>query len=264
MCPVVFQGHTSNCKVTRLTKLSILTKIGRFQAVTPVWIHWWIWNDALLFSGVIHQISMSHGLKNWRFESNLSKITRRVTAIKSLRFALLPWEARIREIKTKGLFFRHECVKIWKRVKFCMYLFPFVSSACLNCYTLMYLGFNHTLEVMKNTMYMEKCLQFDTVILTFIKFLSYSKKRVLLWKRGVYLGLKISDCGWKRGVYYSSKIREKGVFFRTLVRAWYTLWSALSGWPGICMPIGGVVIRYVVISKYNQNVVLVPKSSVFY
>ena len=42
----------------------------------------------LLFFGVIHQISRSHGLKNRRFESNLSKITRPVAAIKSLRFAL--------------------------------------------------------------------------------------------------------------------------------------------------------------------------------
>ena len=38
--------------------------------------------------GVIHQISSSHGLKNWRFESNLNKITRPVAAIKSLRVAL--------------------------------------------------------------------------------------------------------------------------------------------------------------------------------
>ena len=38
---------------------------------------------------IIHQISRSHGLKNYWFESNLSKITRLVTAIKSLRFALL-------------------------------------------------------------------------------------------------------------------------------------------------------------------------------
>ena len=37
---------------------------------------------------VIHQISRSHGLKSWWFESNLSKITRPVAAIKSLRFAL--------------------------------------------------------------------------------------------------------------------------------------------------------------------------------
>ena len=41
------------------------------------------------FFGVIHQISRSHGLKNRRFKSNLSKITRPVAAIKSLRFALL-------------------------------------------------------------------------------------------------------------------------------------------------------------------------------
>ena len=74
--PIVFQGHTSNCKVTRLKKSSILTQIGRFWTVAPVWIHWWIWNDAqslmsyrrgaLLFFGVIHQISRSHGLKNRR------------------------------------------------------------------------------------------------------------------------------------------------------------------------------------------------------
>ena len=38
---------------------------------------------------VIHQISSSHGLKNRQFEFNLSKITRSVAAIKSLRFALL-------------------------------------------------------------------------------------------------------------------------------------------------------------------------------
>ena len=61
-------------------------------------MHQWLRNDAkslkehkrgvLLFLGVIHQISRSHGLKNRRFESNLSKITRPVAAIKCLRFAL--------------------------------------------------------------------------------------------------------------------------------------------------------------------------------
>ena len=45
-CPIVFQGHTSNCKVTRLKKSSILTRIERFRTVTPVWIHQWLWNDA--------------------------------------------------------------------------------------------------------------------------------------------------------------------------------------------------------------------------
>ena len=38
---------------------------------------------------VIHKISRSHGLKNRQFVSNWSKITRLVAAIKSLRFALL-------------------------------------------------------------------------------------------------------------------------------------------------------------------------------
>ena len=45
-CPIVFQGHTSNCKVTQLKKSMILTQIGRFRTVTPAWIHRWLWNDA--------------------------------------------------------------------------------------------------------------------------------------------------------------------------------------------------------------------------
>ena len=72
-CPIVFQGHPSNFKVTQLKKLSNLTQIGCFRTITPVWIHWRIWNytqslvvyrrHALLFFGVIHQISRSRGQK---------------------------------------------------------------------------------------------------------------------------------------------------------------------------------------------------------
>ena len=36
----------SNFKVTRDKISSISTRIEGFQTVTPVWIHWWIWNDA--------------------------------------------------------------------------------------------------------------------------------------------------------------------------------------------------------------------------
>ena len=36
-CPIVFQGHPSNFKVTWLKTLSILTQIGRFRTVTPAW-----------------------------------------------------------------------------------------------------------------------------------------------------------------------------------------------------------------------------------
>ena len=63
---VKLQSHTAK-------KSSNLTQIGRFRTVTPVWIHWWISNDteslmlykrrALLFFGVTHPISKSHGQK---------------------------------------------------------------------------------------------------------------------------------------------------------------------------------------------------------
>ena len=82
--PYCFQGHLSNFKVTRLKKTPILTQIRCFRTVTPVRIHWWLWNDAqslkrhrrgvLLFFKVIRQISRSQGTKkiadfdpNWAF-----------------------------------------------------------------------------------------------------------------------------------------------------------------------------------------------------
>ena len=75
-CPIVFQGHPSNFKVTRLLKSSNLTQIGHFRTLTQVLIHQWLWNDteslkwnrrgALLFFEVIRQISRSHGSKNRR------------------------------------------------------------------------------------------------------------------------------------------------------------------------------------------------------
>ena len=70
-CLTVLQGHLSNFKVTQYKKTLILTQIGCFRTVTPVWIHWWLGNDAqslkqnrrgaLLFFKVIRQISGSHG-----------------------------------------------------------------------------------------------------------------------------------------------------------------------------------------------------------
>ena len=51
-CPIVFQGHLSNFKVTQLKKLLILTQIRLFRTVTPVWIQWWLWNDAQTWSTI--------------------------------------------------------------------------------------------------------------------------------------------------------------------------------------------------------------------
>ena len=66
-CPIAFQGHIANFKVARDNKSPILTRIGRFQTVTPVWIQQGLWNDAqsltqhrrgaLLFCEVIHHFS---------------------------------------------------------------------------------------------------------------------------------------------------------------------------------------------------------------
>ena len=63
---VKFQGHTAK-------KSWILTRIGRFRSVTPIWIQQWLWNVAqslkryrrgtLLFFKVICQIFRLHGTK---------------------------------------------------------------------------------------------------------------------------------------------------------------------------------------------------------
>ena len=63
------QGQMSKVKVTEVT-----TQLNRFRAVTPVWIHIWLWNDtyslillrkgALLFLKVTRQISRSHSAKD--------------------------------------------------------------------------------------------------------------------------------------------------------------------------------------------------------
>ena len=79
-CPIVFSR--SSVKLQSHTAEKIVN-FEFFQTVTPVWIHWWIWNDAqslmwysrgvLSSIEIIHQISRSHGLNNRRFESK-SKI----------------------------------------------------------------------------------------------------------------------------------------------------------------------------------------------
>ena len=71
--PYCFSRSSCKFQVTRDQKKSILTQIGGFRTVTPVRIHWWLWNDAqslkqyrrgaLLFFRVICQISRSHGTK---------------------------------------------------------------------------------------------------------------------------------------------------------------------------------------------------------
>ena len=98
-CPNVFQGHPSNFKVTWYKTSPILTQIGYFRTVgrsqlsNPPDLP--CWRSSVKFEGhsakkycrFWPKLGVSR-LKNRRFESNLSKITRPVAAIKSLRFAL--------------------------------------------------------------------------------------------------------------------------------------------------------------------------------
>ena len=103
-CQIVFQGHLLNFEVTRDRKSLILTQIERFRTVTPVWVHQWIWNDAqswCFIEEVPYCSFMSfikyQGHTGWKINDLnpiLSKTTRLVAAIKSLRFTLffLYWD----------------------------------------------------------------------------------------------------------------------------------------------------------------------------
>ena len=101
-------------------------------------------------------------------------------------------------------------------IKFGTYLLPFVCSACLNSYAWMYLSFNHSLEVMKNTAYIKNVfslMQLHIFSISQKGYCSLCYERVAFClKRGVLLGLKISDFGWKRGVFV--QFPRKGMFLK--------------------------------------------------
>ena len=72
-CPIVFQGHPSNFKVTRDNILPISTIIECFWTVNPVWIHQWIWNDAqswtLYRRSALWFLAATKQLYKWYFPS---------------------------------------------------------------------------------------------------------------------------------------------------------------------------------------------------
>ena len=108
----------------------------------------------------------------------------------------------------------------------------------------MHFSFNDALEVMKNTTYIEKCIEFDTVILTFTKnvlYLIYIPTRTAFClKRVVLLGLK-STISVEKGVlffffFYIQNSRKGGVFqTQTWARAWHTLWSGVCACVCVCV-----------------------------
>ena len=109
--PIVFEGQTSNLKVTRLKKnhqiwprLDVLGCLNSLMDLKwyKAWYRRCIEDVPYYFWG--HPLNFKVTLaKNRRFESNLSKITRPVTAIKSLRFASFKVPCKIsRSHRTKN------------------------------------------------------------------------------------------------------------------------------------------------------------------
>ena len=93
-------------------------------------------------------------------------------------------EAWIREIKKKESLFRHKSAKFWKRVK----ILPVIIRGFVYYTWDEYLNTRSRLNVLKNTMYIEKCLtqvislsQKDT-----ISYLKKIKNKILLWRRLFY------------------------------------------------------------------------------
>ena len=95
----------------------------------------------------------------------------------------------------------------------------------------MYLGFSHTLEVRQNTTYIEKCPEFDTVILTLTKsvlHLIYNEKQNAFgfWKmRGYFIGPQNQRFRLQRSYFVPNP--QNNVVFQTCLRAWYALWSGV-------------------------------------
>ena len=90
----------------------------------------------------------------------------------------------------------------------------------------MYLSFNHNLEVMKNTTYIDVIAYIPTFTKR-VLYLTLRKNRVLL-KKGCFIGRQNQRFRSKKGCFYLQNPRKGGVF-QTWVRACYTLWSGVGG-----------------------------------
>ena len=114
---------------------------------------------------------------------------------------------------------------------------------------IMYLSFNHILEVMENTTYIDKCFEFDVVtyILTFAKrvlYLTLRKNRVLL-KKGCFIGRQNQRFCLKQGCFFRPKSAKRGCFSNlgtSMVYAlvgsrgprWRHQMETFSAWLAIC------------------------------
>ena len=106
---------------------------------------------------------------------------------------------------------------------------------------------------MKNTTYIEKCLEYDVVtyILTFTKRVLYLifRKKIAFWiKKRCFIGHQNQRFRLKKGCFFFQNPRKGGVF-QTWVRAWYTLWSGV----GDRAPNAFLHMRKQVLQAYCRN-----------
>ena len=92
-CPIVFQGHPSNFKVTRLWKSLNLTQIVRFRTVIQVWNHQWLRNDAQSLKwhrrGALLFLAATKQLYKWYFPSVRPCV--RLSVCPSVRLSVTPF-----------------------------------------------------------------------------------------------------------------------------------------------------------------------------
>ena len=125
-CPLVSQGHPWNLKVTQDQKIAdfdldwilrdcnslIITQIEHFPAVAPVWIYWWLPNNAQSLmshrGGVIlflRSIFVHHFVFNCEFKLDLLFGNAQIGA--KLLWTLWPWPLTSDLNRLQGHFFCH-------------------------------------------------------------------------------------------------------------------------------------------------------------
>ena len=76
MMPKVWSSIEEKFQGNKGQKTSILTHIGRFQTVTPIRIHHWLWNDAPSLSS-IEEVPYSFSRSSIKFQGHTGQKNRR-------------------------------------------------------------------------------------------------------------------------------------------------------------------------------------------
>ena len=170
------QGNDSKYAPPRWLR-SLTARIKERRVLEPIDYNWIVRIQKLMMIKAQHllQVWSSYNAVNELYNCPAppdQSVNHARTRFSRERGCFLNEKREFAKYKKTGNFFRNESTKFCKWVTFYVYLFPFGFSFVI-CYAYMYMRFNYTLEVLKNTPYIENYLQFDTVILTFTKRVLY-------------------------------------------------------------------------------------------